>query len=308
MSELRYDGRVAVITGAGRGLGRSYALLLASRGAKIVVNDSGVDLKGSSVLGNPAQDVVDEIRAAGGDAIAVTDSVATRAGGSAIVEAAMDQFGRIDILIHNAGNRRRAPLTEMSFDDFDEVVDVHMRGGFHVARSAFPYMAAAGYGRVVFTGSIVGLYGNHQRVNYAVGKASMIGLSNVVALEGATHNIKSNVILPGAITRMAEGRDTSDFPPTMQPDMVAHAVGWLAHESCSISGEMLIAFAGRIARAYVAETEGVFAEDWSIETVAERIDAIRDIGTPVIFPSVPSGHDDHMAYSMAMAKRAVAAE
>jgi NAD(P)-dependent dehydrogenase (short-subunit alcohol dehydrogenase family) len=302
MSELRFDGRVAVITGGGRGLGRAYAELLAARGAKVVINDLGVSLKGDSVGEDPAADTVKAIKAAGGEAVANTDSVATPEGGKAIIQSALDHYGRLDILIHNAGVVRRAPLAEMSYEDFEFVLDVHLRGAFHVVRPAFPLMCKAGYGRIVLTGSINGLYGNYQNANYSAAKAGMQGLSNVVALEGAAHNVKSNVILPAAVTRMSEGVDTSAFPP-MPPEMVAATVGWLCHESCSVTGEMLVSAAGRIARAYIAETPGVYRPEWSIEDVAAQIDAIRDTSAPVIFDAVPSGQLDHLKYSFAMASK-----
>lgn len=301
MAELRFDGRVAVITGAGRGLGRAYALLLAERGAKVIVNDPGVSMQGEGTDAGPAEEVVREIRAAGGEAAASTDSVATPEGGQAIIQAALDHFGRIDILIHNAGIVRRGSLSELSYADFETVLDVHLRGAFHVVRPAFPLMQAAGYGRIVLTGSINGLYGNANVVNYSVAKAGIIGLSNVAAIEGAAHGIKSNVILPGAVTRMADGLDTSAYPP-MDPELVAPAVGYLAHESCAISGEMLAAMAGRVARAYAAETRGVFRPEWSIEQIAANLDAIRDTGDALLFPPVPDGHLDHLRYSFAMAR------
>ena len=165
MSELRFDNRVAVITGAGRGLGRAYALLLASKGAKVVVNDLGGSLKGDGVDASPAQQVVDEIKAAGGEAIANTDSVATPEGGKAIIQTALDQYGRIDILIHNAGNVRYGSLKELSYEDFESVLSVHLRGAFHVVRPAFPLMSDAGYGRIILTSSIGGLYGNQRVTN-----------------------------------------------------------------------------------------------------------------------------------------------
>ena len=300
MPELRFDDRVAVITGAGRGLGRSYALLLASKGAKIVVNDPGVSMQGDGTDTGPAEAVVAEIRAAGGEAVACTASVATPEGGEAIIQSALDHFGRLDILIHNAGIVRRGSLSELSYEDFETVLDVHLRGGFHVVRPAFPRMCAAGYGRIVLTGSINGLYGNSNVVNYSVAKAGLIGLSNVAALEGAEHNVKSNIILPGAVTRMAEGLDTSAYPP-MDPELVAPVVGWLAHESCTVTGEMMISMAGRMARAFAAETPGVYRPAWTIEQVAENIDAIRNTDDPLIFPVVPSGHVDHLRYSFGMA-------
>ncbi|MCG7607626.1 MULTISPECIES: SDR family NAD(P)-dependent oxidoreductase [Mycobacterium] len=304
MSTLRFDDRVAVITGAGRGLGREYALLLASRGAKVVVNDPGGSLTGDGTDTAPAQQVVDEIVSAGGEAIAVTDSVATAEGGQAIIDAAVERFGRVDILIHNAGTVRRASLKEMSYDDFDAVLDVHLRGAFHVVRPAFPYMCAAGYGRVVLTSSIGGLYGNHEVANYAAAKAGILGLCNVVALEGAADGVLCNAIVPGAVTRMAEGLDTSAYPP-MGADLVAPAVGWLTHDSCSVTGEFFVAIAGRIARAVVAESPGVYQPSWTVEEVGEQMDHIRDVSEPVIFPVVPDGHADHIRYSFARAAEGV---
>jgi NAD(P)-dependent dehydrogenase (short-subunit alcohol dehydrogenase family) len=303
MSELRFDGRVAVITGGGRGLGRSYALLLASRGAKVVVDDPGGSLKGEGVDTGPAEQVAREIRALGGQAVACTATVATPEGGNAIIQAALDHFGRIDVLIHNAGNVRPASLKEMTQADFDAVLDVHLRGAFHVVRPAFPLMCKAGYGRIVLTSSIGGLYGNHNVANYGVAKAGLIGLSNVVAIEGAAEGVKCNVILPGAVTRMAEGIDISAYPP-MTPELVAPVVGWLAHESCSITAEMLISIAGRVARAFVAESPGVYRNSWSIEDVAREMQTIRKTDAPVVFPVVPSGHIDHIRYSFGMVTRA----
>lgn len=299
---LRFDDRVALITGAGRGLGRAYALLLAARGAKVVVNDPGVSMQGEGTDAGPAQSVVDEIRAAGGQAIASTDSVATPEGGQAMIDLARDHFGSIDILIHNAGIVRRGGLAELSYADFETVLDVHLRGAFHVVRAAFPHMCAANYGRIVLTGSINGLYGNAGVVNYSVAKAGMIGLSNVAAIEGAAHGVKSNIILPGAVTRMAEGLDTSAYPP-MDPELVAPAVGYLAHQDCAVSGEMLIAMAGRVARAYTMETVGLFQPDWTIEQIADRLEGIRDTQDALLFPPVPTGHLDHLRYSFTMASQ-----
>jgi NAD(P)-dependent dehydrogenase (short-subunit alcohol dehydrogenase family) len=304
LSTLRFDDRVAIITGGGRGLGREYALLLASRGAKVVVNDPGGSLAGDGADSAPAQDVVDEITSAGGEAIAVTDSVATAEGGRAIIDTAVERFGRVDILIHNAGTVRRGSLKEMSYDDFEAVLDVHLRGAFHVVRPAFPLMCEAGYGRVVLTSSIGGLYGNHEVANYAAAKAGILGLCNVVALEGAAEGVACNAIVPGAVTRMAEGLDTSAYPP-MGADLVAPAVGWLAHESCSVTGEFFVAIAGRLARAVVAESSGVYQPSWTVEEVGEQIDRIRDVSEPVIFPVVPDGHSEHIRYSFGRAAQGV---
>ncbi len=300
MPELRFDHRVAVITGAGRGLGRAYALLLASRGARVVVNDTGGSLKGEGLDAGPAQAVAREIISAGGEAAAITASVTTPDGGSAIIKAALDHYGRIDILIHNAGIVRAASLKEMTQEDFEEVLDVHLRGAFHVVRPTFVQMCKAGYGRIVLTSSIGGLYGNHRQANYGVAKAGIIGLSNVVALEGAAEGVKCNVIVPAAVTRMAEGLDTTAYPP-MSPEMVAPVVAWLAHESCSISGEMLISIAGRVAKAFIAESRGVYRGTWSIEDVAQQMDAIRNTDAPFI--ATGDAHVDHIRYSFEMATR-----
>jgi NAD(P)-dependent dehydrogenase (short-subunit alcohol dehydrogenase family) len=302
MSDLRFDDRVAVITGGGRGLGRCYALLLAAQGANVVVNDPGGSLTGDGADTGPAHEVVHEITSNGGEAVANTDSVATPTGGKAIIDTALERYGRIDILVHNAGNVRPASLKEMTYDDFEAVLDVHLRGAFHVVRPAFPLMCEAGYGRIVLTSSIGGLYGNDEVANYAVAKAGVIGLSNVAAIEGAPHGVKSNIIVPAAVTRMAEGIDTSAYPP-MGPELVAPAVGWLAHESCSVTGEMLVALAGRVAKAVVTESPGVYRPSWSIADVGEHIAGIRDTAEPVAFPVVPDGHGDHIRYSFAMAKQ-----
>ncbi len=300
MSQLQFENRVAVITGAGRGLGRSYALLLAARGTRVVVNDIGSSMQGEGADIGPAEEVVQEIRAAGGEAVACTDSVATAEGGKAIIQCAMDNFGQVDILIHNAGNVRPSPLAELSYEDFEAVLDVHLRGGFHVLRPAFPLMCEAGYGRIVLTSSINGLYANANAGNYSVAKAGLIGLSNVAAIEGGAHGVKSNIIIPAAVTRMADGLDTSAYPP-MLPELVAPMVGWLAHERCSVTGEMYIALAGRIARAYTAETRGVYRPAWTIEDVDAEIDAIRSQEDPLFFPPAPSGHIDHLKYSFGVA-------
>jgi NAD(P)-dependent dehydrogenase (short-subunit alcohol dehydrogenase family) len=306
VSNSRFDGRVAVITGGGRGLGREYAHLLGSQGAKVVVNDPGGSVKGEGIDAGPAEQVVREIKSLGSEAVACTASVATPEGGKEIIDAALEHFGRIDILIHSAGNVRYGSLQDISQEDFKAVIDVHLMGAFHVVRPAFPVMCKAGYGRIVLTSSIGGFYGNQNVVNYGVSKAGMIGLNNVAALEGAAHGVKCNIIAPGAVTRMAEGLDISQYPP-MGPELVAPIVGWLADESCSISGEMLICMAGRVARALIAETEGVYQPSWSIDEVAQRIDAIRDTSKLWMLPPVPSGFIDHLSRSFDMARQGLAA-
>ena len=300
MAQMRFDGRVAVITGAGRGLGREYALLLGGLGAKVVVNDNGSVIKGEGVDAGPAQAVVDEIRAAGGEAVACTASVATPDGGRAIIQAAIDAFGRIDVLIHNAGNVRYGSIRELSDEDLNAVLDVHLKGAFHVVRAAMPLMCDQNYGRIVLTSSIGGVYGNNNCVNYAMAKSGMIGLNNVIALEGEGSNVKSNVIVPAAVTRMADGLDTSMYPP-MGPELVAPLVGWLAHEDCSASGDVFAAAAGRMTEMYIAETRGTYRPSWTVDEVAADMAVIRDKADPLAFGL--HGHVEHLTYSFGVASK-----
>jgi NAD(P)-dependent dehydrogenase (short-subunit alcohol dehydrogenase family) len=301
MDELRFDGRVAVVSGAGGGLGRAYALLLASRGASVLVNDLGTSRSGEGADLSMAQAVVDEIRSLSGKAVANGDTVATAQGAKAIVGEALDAFGSIDILVHNATINRHGPFRELAWEDFRAVLDVHVGGAFHLAKEAFPRMCDRGYGRIVLVSSIAGLYGEKNVSAYATGKGAVIGLANALALEGAAHGVTANCIVPAAQTRLAEGRDTGEFPP-WGPELVAPMVGWLAHESCAVSGELYVALAGRMAQAYVAETRGVFQPGWTIEQVASRIGEITDRTSEVTFAPVPSGFYDHLGYSFGMAR------
>lgn len=208
MDEISFAGRVAVVTGAGTGLGRSYALELARRGASVVVNDLGGDGRGHGSAEAPADAVAAQIISAGGAAVASYDSVATRAGGRAIIERALDAFGRLDILIANAGILRSARFDEMDDDDIDTVIDVHLKGGFYVGQPAFAAMKRQGYGRILFTASSSGLFGHPWQASYGAAKAGIVGLTNVVALEGKDFGVQCNAIMPNARTRLA---DTVDF-------------------------------------------------------------------------------------------------
>lgn len=301
MENKRFDGRVAVISGSGGGLGREYALLLAARGCKVVVNDLGTNRHGQGRDMSMAQDVVDEILASGGEAIANGDTVATAEGANAMVQTALDTWGRIDILIHNATINRHARFQDLAFTDFSAVLDVHLMGAFHLAKAAFPHMCAAGYGRVIFISSIAGLYGDKNLASYSTAKAAVIGLANVLAIEGAEHGVTANCIVPAAQTRLAEGRDTSGFPP-WGSELVAPVAGWLAHEDCKSSGELYVSLAGRMAKAYMAETQGIYQPVWTIEQVAARDSEVGDRSRQMVFPPVPSGFSDHLSYSFAMAK------
>ena len=305
MNELRFDGRVAVITGAGRGLGRAYALLLASRGCKVVVNDNGGSTRGDEVIANPADEVVAEIKAAGGEAVAATQSVATPEGAAGIIQTAIDTWGRIDVLIHNAGNVRYGTIADLSIEDFTAVTDVHLKGGFYLAKAALPPMIAAGYGRVVLTASCSGLYGSQTTVAYGMSKAGLMGLNNVIALEGGEHGVQSNTIIPAAVTRMADGLDTSQYPP-LDPELVAPMVAWLAHDSCGLTGEHLIAGGGRMARAWTVESKGAWQASWTPEEVAAQAETIRNSPEQWLFPPYPSGMGDHLGQTFQWAHQELA--
>jgi NAD(P)-dependent dehydrogenase (short-subunit alcohol dehydrogenase family) len=215
------------------------------------------------------------------------------------VDTAIGFFGRIDILNHDVGIVRRAQLEVMSDEDFQSVLDVHLRCCFYFARAAYSHMQMTGYGRIVLTGLINGSYGNRSATNYSVAKVGSLALASVVAIEGVDHGIKANVILPAALTRMAEGLDNGAYP-AMEPEQVTPAVGWLCHKSCTMRGEMFISAAGRIARACFAETPGVYRPDWTIERAARQIEGIRSDEETQVFAAVPSGQLDHLRYSFAM--------
>lgn len=302
MTELRFDGRVAVVSGAGGGLGRDYALLLASLGAKVVVNDLGTSRRGEGADLGMANQVVEEIRATGGEAVANGDTVATAEGASAIVQAALDAYGRIDVLVHNATINRSGPFRDLTFADFSAVLDVHLFGAFHLAKATFPLMCDQGYGRIVLVSSIAGLYGDKNVAAYATSKGAVIGLANALSHEGAEFGVTANCIVPVAETRLAEGRDNAGFPP-WGPELVAPAVGWLAHESCTAAGELFVAVAGRMAKAWVSETRGVYQPAWTVDQVAARMDEIADRGDPLVFSPLPRGFYDHLGTSFDMARR-----
>lgn len=301
MNEKRFDGRVAVVTGAGGGLGRAYALLLAARGAKVVVNDLGTSRQGDGSDIGMASAVVEEIRAAGGEAIANGDTVTTAEGCRSMIGAALDTYGKVDILIHNATINRRGAFRDLSYEDFSAVLDVQIAGAFHLAKEVFPRMCDAGYGRIILVASIAGLYGERNVAAYCTSKGALNGLAYALALEGLEHGVGVNCIVPAAQTRLAEGRDTDGFPP-WGPEMVAPAVGWLAHEDCKASGQLFVSLAGRMAEAYIAETRGVYQPDWTIEDVASRLDEICDRTHQEVFSPVPKGFYDHLGFSFDMAR------
>ncbi|MEV6479580.1 SDR family NAD(P)-dependent oxidoreductase [Streptomyces sp. NPDC051576] len=282
MSEFGFEGRVAVVTGAGRGLGRAYARLLAERGAKVVVNDLGGSMEGEGSDAGPAQKVVDGIVAAGGQAVADTHDVSTRAGGEAIVDTALRAFGRIDVLVNNAGIIRYAGLPEIELDNLERHLAVHLLGSFNTMRAAWPHFVEQGYGRVVLTTSS-GMFGMDNNLSYAAAKAGTVGMARSAKLAGAPHNIKVNLIAPAAMTRMGGGpeeepTETVEGMPYMPSSAVAPMVAYLAHEDCPVSGEIYTAGAGRFARIFLASTEGYAHQggDASVEDVAKNWDAIND--------------------------------
>jgi NAD(P)-dependent dehydrogenase (short-subunit alcohol dehydrogenase family) len=273
VSELGFDGRVAIITGAGGGLGRAHALLLASRGAMVVINDVGGSVHGDGTDRGPAQQVVDAIEAAGGVAVADTNSVATPEGGAAIVRTALDTFGRVDIVVNNAGILRDKSFQNLTPDLLEPVLDVHLRGAFNVTIPAWTQMRAQGYGRVINTSSASGILGNFGQANYGAAKMGIWGLTKVLSIEGASHGILVNAIAPIALTRMTE-EIFSSLAPHLQPERVAAVVAYLAHESCGLSGEALSCAGGRVARFFVGLTPGLLDPDLTPEGVAGNLTTI----------------------------------
>jgi NAD(P)-dependent dehydrogenase (short-subunit alcohol dehydrogenase family) len=276
VDELRFDERVAIVTGAGRGLGRAHALLLGARGAQVVVNDDGGSVNGEGTSGEPAESVAEEIRAAGGIAIADSTSVATPEGGQAIVARAIDEFGRLDIVVANAGILRDKAFHNMTPEMFDHVMDVHLRGAFFVTQPAFVHMRERGYGRVVTTSSSAGLYGNFGQVNYSTAKMGLVGMARTIATEGARFNIKANAVAPNAFTRMTENLITGSAAERLKPDLVAPVVAWLCHEDCPVTGQVFQVGSGRVARVFVAETTGYWNAELTPEDVVANFDTIMD--------------------------------
>ena len=254
VGQYRFDGRVAVVTGAGRGIGRAYARLLAERGASVVVNDLGASTGGSGADTAPAAEAVDEIVAAGGIAIADTSDVATVEGAQALVDTAVEHFGRVDVLINNAGIIRWAGMPEVDEDNLAKHLAVHVGGSFNTTRAAWPHLVDQGYGRIVMTTS-AGLFGLPNNTSYATAKGAVVGLTRSLTTAGAAHGITANCIAPGAMTRMA-GRAGEDAGLGMSPDLVAPMVALLAHEACPVCGEIYAAGFGRFARIFIAMTPG----------------------------------------------------
>ena len=276
MADLGFDGRVAIVTGAGGGLGREHALLLASRGARVVVNDLGGGLHGEPEgTGNDAATVAKEIEDAGGVAVADTNTVATPEGGEAIVQAALDEFGQVDIVVNNAGILQDKTFHNMTSDMAHAVVDVHLHGAFNVTRPAWVKMREQGYGRVVNTASNSGLLGNFGQANYGAAKMGLVGFTRVLAAEGAKYGIKVNALAPVAATRMTAGL-LGDMAEKVGPELVSPIVGWLCHEDCPVTGEIYSAAGGRIARYFIGLTAGYHNPALTMEDVRDNFTQIRD--------------------------------
>jgi NAD(P)-dependent dehydrogenase (short-subunit alcohol dehydrogenase family) len=274
MADVGFEGRVAIITGAGGGLGREHALLLASRGAQVVVNDLGGSVDGSGASVGPAEKVAAEIEAAGGVAVPDTNSVATPEGGEALVKTALDAFGRVDILINNAGILRDKSFVNMEAELWDSVLAVHLRGAWCVTRPAWRHMRDQGYGRVVNTSSAAGIFGNFGQTNYGAAKMGLVGFTRVLAQEGAKYNIKANAIAPVARTRMTE-EILGPMADKLDPKLVAPVVAWLVSEECPVTGEVYSVGGGRVARVFVGVTPGYFNRELTVEDVRDHFDQIR---------------------------------
>jgi NAD(P)-dependent dehydrogenase (short-subunit alcohol dehydrogenase family) len=279
-----FDGRVAVITGAGGGLGRGYALELARRGASIVVNDLGGSTDGTGGGSSMADAVVGEITAAGGEAVACYDSVSTPEGGEAIVQAAVDNFGKVDIVINNAGILRDKSFVNLPIEDLEAVLRVHLYGAFHVTQPAFRLMKAAGYGRLLFTTSAAGLFGNFGQTNYSAAKMGLVGLSNTLAVEGQRSNILSNVVAPIARTRLTEEL-LGPIADRLSPEHVTPLACYLVSEECKLTHEVFSVGGGNYARAFVGLTDGWNAGvngAESVEAIGEHIDEIRSMDNFIV--------------------------
>jgi NAD(P)-dependent dehydrogenase (short-subunit alcohol dehydrogenase family) len=285
MTELA--GRVVLVTGAGRGLGRQYALGFARHGARVVVNDLGGSVHGDGADTAVAEQVVAEIVQAGGEAVASCESVTSREGGTAIVGTALERFGRLDAVVCNAGILRPTPVEDLSPDEWNRTLGVHLDGSFHVAQAAYRAMKEGDGGRFVFISSSAGAFGQHDTAHYAAAKTGLWGLANVIALEGAPHGIAANVVLPFGATRMAEATIGDEIPPEAQvmldairPELVVPLVVFLASPACELTHHMFSAGAGRFARVFVGLGPGWYAGNGVVPTpddIAEHLAEIAAI-------------------------------
>jgi NAD(P)-dependent dehydrogenase (short-subunit alcohol dehydrogenase family) len=281
---IDFTGQVAIVTGAGRGLGRLYAMEIARRGGSVVVNDLGGTMHGEGSDSSVADQVVAEIERAGGMAVASFESVARPEGGEAIVRTAVDRFGRLDAVVSNAGIFNSVPFEELSQTDWRQMLRVHLDGGFYLSQPAFRVMKSQGYGRFVFIASSAGLFGQPLEAHYAAAKGGLLGLTNVVAIEGAQHGILANTVLPFGYTRMVTGTvpdpkylEDSGFLRAIQPDLVVPIVVFLASRSCEFSHHNYSACAGRFARVFVGLGEGWLAAPGSNPTADDIAAHLTDV-------------------------------
>jgi NAD(P)-dependent dehydrogenase (short-subunit alcohol dehydrogenase family) len=272
-----FEGKVAIVTGAGGGLGRCHALELAKRGARVVVNDLGGAMDGTGGSSDAANAVVEEIKAAGGEAIANGGSVSDRQGAKSMVKAAMDAWGRVDVLINNAGILRDKTFTKMEIEDFQIIVDVHLMGAVYVTKEVWPIMREQNYGRIVMTTSPSGLYGNFGQTNYGAAKMGLVGFMNTLKIEGAKNNIHTNAIAPVAATRMTENLIPGEAQKALGPELVTPAVVYLCTEDAP-NGVIMQAQGGRFSVACIVENAGVnLGHDATVEDIAKRYKEISDL-------------------------------
>ena len=278
MSEIRFDGRVAIITGAGGGLGRTYAIEFAKRGASVVVNDLGGAADGTGGGTSMADETVKEITESGGTAVANYDSVSTPEGGAAIVQTALDNFGKVDVLVNNAGILRDKSFLKLEPQHLEAVIDVHLKGAFFVTQPAFASMKENGYGRIVMASSGAGIFGNFGQTNYGAAKMGLVGLMNVLAVEGAKNNIKVNTIAPIAKTRLTEEL-LGGLADALDPNFVTPLVTYLSSEKCELTHEIFDVGGGRYARIFVGMAKGWVAAKGTIpsaDDIFDNIDLIRE--------------------------------
>ena len=281
MSGINFENKTVVVTGAGNGLGKAYALEFANRGANVVVNDIGGSVTGDGSENAPADVVVEEINSSGGSAVANYDSVATKQGGESIIESALSNFGSVDAVVNNAGILRDKSFAKMEEGDLNAIIDVHLKGTFFVCQPAFIQMKEQGYGRFVNVSSPSGLFGNFGQLNYGAAKMGIVGLTNVLAIEGAKYNIKANVIAPNAATRMTETLFGEDMSKLLTVDNITPLVVYLASEQCEITHEIFSAGGGRFARIGISTDVGYFNATAKAEDIFANIDEIRDLSNSI---------------------------